>query len=83
MGMWVTFECAHCQYRAQVSGCDDSGMLADSTTIICVQCREICDVVTHSRETNRHKKIRARRTRSTRSGGGRRLASALAATSPG
>lgn len=58
MGTWVTFECARCQYRAQVSGGDDSGMVVDTTTILCVQCREIFDVVTHSRKTNRDKKIR-------------------------
>lgn len=58
MGMWVTFECAHCHYRAQVSGRDDCGMVVDTTTILCVQCQELCDVVTHSRETNRDKKVR-------------------------
>lgn len=33
-------------------------MVVDTTTILCVQCQEICDVVTRSRETSRDKKVR-------------------------
>ena len=46
MGQWYTYVCDQCDYRATVSGGDDIGMAAATTTIHCHNCKEISDVVT-------------------------------------
>ena len=45
MGSLYDFACANCGYEAMVSGKDDRGMMCATTTILCEDCREICDAV--------------------------------------
>ena len=46
MGQWYRYFCGQCDYEATVSGGDDIGMGAATTTIHCYNCKEISDVVT-------------------------------------
>ena len=46
MGQWYRYFCGQCDYQATVSGGDDIGMGAATTTIHCHDCKEISDVVT-------------------------------------
>ena len=46
MGSTYLFECPQCQYRAKVSGGEDSGVHCDVQTVICRDCRELFDVFT-------------------------------------
>ena len=46
MGTWMRFYCKECPYEAHVSGGNDIGMGAATSTIRCYDCREIKDVVT-------------------------------------
>lgn len=46
MGLCQEFVCLGCGYAAIVSGGDDCGMVATTTTVTCQQCRELFDVVT-------------------------------------
>jgi hypothetical protein len=46
MGTWIRHFCSQCDYEAIVSGGDDVGMAAATTTIHCYSCKEISDVVT-------------------------------------
>ena len=46
MGQWYRYFCSQCDYEATVSGGDDVGMAAATTTIHCYNCKEISDVVT-------------------------------------
>ena len=46
MGQWYRYFCCHCDYETTVSGGDDIGMGAATTTIHCHNCKEISDVVT-------------------------------------
>ena len=46
MGTWIRHFCSQCDYEATVSGGDDIGMGAATTTIHCHNCKEISDVVT-------------------------------------
>jgi len=46
MGIHYLFECKSCGYSCEVSGGDDCGMIARTTTIICYKCKELHDVVT-------------------------------------
>jgi hypothetical protein len=46
MGRTYWFECVRCGYRAKVSGGADRGLNLFVQTILCRNCRELCDVVT-------------------------------------
>ena len=46
MGTWIRHSCSQCDYEATVSGGDDVGMRAATSTIHCYDCKEISDVVT-------------------------------------
>ena len=46
MGQTYEFRCPSCGYRAEVSGGDDAGMVACTTTIICEDCRKLFDITT-------------------------------------
>ena len=46
MGTWERYFGSQCDYEATVSGGDDVGMGAATTTIHCHNCKEISDVVT-------------------------------------
>ena len=46
MGQWFRYFCGQCDYEATVSGGNDIGMGAATTTIQCHNCKEISDVVT-------------------------------------
>ena len=46
MGTWERYFGSQCDYKATVSGGDDVGMGAATTTIHCYSCKEISDVVT-------------------------------------
>jgi len=46
MGHSYFFKCAKCGYNAEVSGGDDIGMTCITTTILCEDCKKICDAVT-------------------------------------
>ena len=49
MGLWIEFRCKSCGYEAMVSGRDDMGEIADTTTILCEDCEELYDVITFRR----------------------------------
>ncbi len=53
MGYLYSFKCQSCGYYAEVSGGDDVGMMASTTTINCGVCRELYDVVVLSRSRAR------------------------------
>ncbi len=55
MGAWIEFRCGVCGYEAMVSGRDDFGFVARTTTVLCEDCEELYDVVT-SRRTMRTEK---------------------------
>ena len=46
MGTRYRYFCGQCDYEATVSGGDDVGMLAATSTIQCYDCEKILDVVT-------------------------------------
>ncbi len=46
MGQRFRYFCGQCDYQATVSGGDDIGMGAATTTIHCHDCKDIADVVT-------------------------------------
>ncbi len=46
MGAKLEFRCESCGYEAMVSGRDDFGFKARTTTILCEECEELYDVVT-------------------------------------
>ena len=46
MGAKYQLVCGSCGYEAMVSGGDDFGFNVHATTIVCEDCRELCDVVT-------------------------------------
>ncbi len=50
MGALLEFRCESCSYEAMVSGRDDVGFVARTTTVLCEDCEELYDVVT-SRST--------------------------------
>ena len=45
MGTWDRYFCRKCPYEAFVSGGDDVGMAAATSTVRCYDCQEIKDVV--------------------------------------
>lgn len=45
MGEHFQFTCANCGFSAEVSGGDDAGMAAVTTTIVCENCRCLYDVI--------------------------------------
>jgi len=45
MGCQKTFECERCKYSAIVSGAADAGEECCTDTILCIDCRELYDVV--------------------------------------
>jgi predicted RNA-binding Zn-ribbon protein involved in translation (DUF1610 family) len=49
MGRSYWFECPRCGYRAKVSGGADRGLTFLVQTILCQDCRELCDAVTRLR----------------------------------
>jgi len=61
MGERFQFTCADCGYRTEVSGGDDAGMLAVTTTILCEDCQRLYDVVTADMDDSRNPKERALR----------------------
>ena len=46
MGTWNRYFCKECPYEAFVSGGNDVGMAAATSTVRCYDCQEIKDVVT-------------------------------------
>ena len=46
MGTWYRFFCSQCDYEATVSGGNDVGMAAATSTIRCYDCEKILGVVT-------------------------------------
>lgn len=46
MGVRYEFACPTCRYVAEVSGGEDVGMAVETTTIVCLDCRKLRDVVT-------------------------------------
>jgi hypothetical protein len=46
MGQMRTFRCTSCDHSAEVSGGNDAGMSATTTTILCEDCHLLMDVVT-------------------------------------
>jgi hypothetical protein len=46
MGRTYWFECVKCGYRAKLSGGADRGLNLFVQTILCRECRELCDAVT-------------------------------------
>jgi Zn finger protein HypA/HybF involved in hydrogenase expression len=50
MGQTITFRCTACDYGANVSGGDDAGMAAETTTVECEHCKVLMDVVIGRRE---------------------------------
>ncbi len=49
MGLRRKFRCPSCDYEAIVSGGPDMGVRSATRTILCTTCRELWDVVTHSK----------------------------------
>ena len=45
MGRLYKFECSNCGYSEEVSGGNDTGMICQTTTILCKDCQELYDVV--------------------------------------
>ena len=45
MGTLYRFTCPACAYSAEVSGGQDVGMVATTTTIACLSCKKLHDVV--------------------------------------
>jgi hypothetical protein len=52
MGTTYQTICLQCGYEAMVSGGDDVGMASLTTTILCENCQELCDIVTSSEPWN-------------------------------
>ena len=48
MGATFRFRCTACRYYADVGGGDDAGEQCEKTTIECVECHALRDVVTRS-----------------------------------
>ena len=46
MGGWLEFKCGSCGYEVMVSGRDDVGFSARTTTVLCNDCEKLYDVVT-------------------------------------
>ena len=46
MGAKYEFECQSCDYSTIISGGDDTGMQCLTTTIICLECQDLHDVLT-------------------------------------
>ena len=46
MGSTYRYVCPNCDYSAEVSGGDDMGMLCETKTILCKDCKKLYDVVT-------------------------------------
>lgn len=46
MGQILSFRCSQCSYTAEVSGGGDAGFFCTTTTIECLDCSELYDVVT-------------------------------------
>lgn len=46
MGQHFRFRCESCGYEALVSGGDDFGKICTTTTIFCLDCKALYDVVT-------------------------------------
>ena len=45
MGRLHKFECSNCSFSAEMSGGNDTGMICQTTTILCEDCKELYDVV--------------------------------------
>jgi hypothetical protein len=56
MGATYQTICLQCGYEAMVSGGDDVGMNSLTTTILCENCQELCDIVTSLEPWNDHGK---------------------------
>ena len=50
MGSLSLFQCPTCGHRVEASGESDVGMARATQTILCEQCAEVSDVVTHATE---------------------------------
>ena len=48
MGQQFRFRCTSCRYYADVGGGEETGMECTMTTIVCVECRVVRDVVTRT-----------------------------------
>ena len=49
VGRTYLFECSLCQYRAKVSGGEDSGLHCVIQTVVCRECRELFDAFRRQR----------------------------------
>jgi len=49
MGRLYTFECSKCGFIGHVSGGEDRGAVCFTRTMICRDCRELYEIVTHVR----------------------------------
>jgi hypothetical protein len=56
MGALFAFRCPDCGYRAEVSGGDDAGMIASTTTVTCSECRKLYDITTGWHAETAHRK---------------------------
>jgi len=50
MGRTYQFDCPHCQYHARISGGADEGIHCAVQTMVCLDCRQLFDVVTRVRK---------------------------------
>ena len=55
MGEYHEHRCSHCGYKANVSGGDDSGFISRTTTIMCIDCKELSDAVMVDLDRKRQK----------------------------
>lgn len=44
MGQAFAFTCTGCKYEVSVAGGGDSGMMVMTTTIVCLDCKELMDI---------------------------------------
>ncbi len=50
MGLHWKLDCPECGYSAEISGGDDFGFVGQTTSIICLTCKTLTDVVTKNSE---------------------------------
>jgi hypothetical protein len=64
MGCRYRFHCPDCGYKADISRGGDGGFVAGTTTIVCLDCRGLFDIVTGTilrRRARRHRRSVARK----------------------
>lgn len=50
MGIRKTYKCNKCSYSAEISGGVDRGFTVKTNTMLCEQCKEVIDVITHTND---------------------------------